>query len=114
MRSTSGKIHSSRRKKVMKAAKGFRGGRKRLYRTAKQAVMKAGTHQFSSRRRLKSQMRSLWIARINAAARMNGLSYSTLIHRLTTAGVQMDRKVLADMAVRDAEGFKALVDTVKA
>ncbi len=114
MRSTSGKIHSSRRKKVMKAAKGFRGGRKRLYRTAKQAIMKAGTHSFSSRRRLKSQMRSLWIARINAAARINGLSYSTLIHKLNTAGVTLDRKVLADMAVRDAEGFKALVETVKA
>ena len=113
MRSTSGKIHSTRRKKVLKAAKGFRGGRKRLYRTAKQAVMKAGMHSFSSRRRLKSQMRSLWVARINAAVRLHGLSYSAFIHQLSTSGVQMDRKVLADLAVRDPEAFKTLVESAR-
>lgn len=112
MRATNGKIHKNRRNKILKAAKGFRGARHRLQKAATQAVLKAGQHAFVSRRQKKRQMRALWIVRINAAARANGVSYSQLIHRLTTAGVAMDRKALADLAYADPDGFKQLVESV--
>ncbi|MBI3395496.1 MAG: 50S ribosomal protein L20 [Spirochaetia bacterium] len=113
MRSTTGKTHVKRRKKILKAAAGFRGGRHRLYRTAKQAVMKAGMHGFESRRRKKGLMRRLWIARINAAVRPLGISYSQFMGNLIKAGIQTDRKVLADLAVRDPEAFQTLVQSAK-
>ena len=113
MRARSGTIHRKRRNKVMKSASGFRGGRHRLYRTARQAVMMAGLHAFASRKQKKRQMRALWITRINAAARLNGISYSALISNLKKASVEMDRKVLADLAVSDPEAFKSLVEATR-
>ncbi len=113
MRARNGKIHLNRRKKILKTAKGFRGGRHRLYRTAKQAVMKAGMHAFASRRLKKREMRALWITRINAAARMNGISYSRLINNLKKASVDLDRKSLAQLAVSQPEAFKNLVESTK-
>ncbi|MCB1175531.1 MAG: 50S ribosomal protein L20 [Leptospiraceae bacterium] len=109
MRAKSGKIHLQRRKKILKAAKGFRGGSHRLYRTANTAVMKAGQHAYNDRRQRKRHMRALWIMRINAAAREEGLSYSRFIGQIQKAGVELDRKALADMAMNDPAGFKALV-----
>ncbi|MBR6322867.1 MAG: 50S ribosomal protein L20 [Lachnospiraceae bacterium] len=100
--------------RVLKLAKGYRGARSKQYRAAKQAVMRALTSAYSGRKERKRQFRQLWIARINAAARMNGLSYSRFMYGLKTAGVELNRKVLADMAVNDAEGFAALCDTAKA
>jgi len=112
MRASSGKIHATRRKKILKTAKGFRGARHRLYRIAKSAVMKAGVHSFASRRRKKNHMRRLWIVRINAAVRMHGTSYSKFMNSLKKSGVEMDRKVLADLALNDPDGFKNLVQSV--
>lgn len=109
MRAKKGSVHINRRKKIMKTASGFMAGSGRLYRSARQAVMKAGNHAFASRRQRKRHMRALWIARINAAAREHGLSYSRFMHQLSGAGIQLDRKSLADMAMNDPEGFKALV-----
>ena len=100
--------------RVLKLAKGYRGARSKQYRVAKQSVMRALTSalmQEESRKR--RQFRQLWIARINAAARMNGLSYSKFMYGLKLAGVEMNRKVLADMAVSDAEGFKTLAELAK-
>lgn len=108
MRAKSGKVHLNRRKKILKAAKGFRGGSHRLYRTANTAVMKAGQHAYNDRRQRKRQMRALWIIRINAAARLHGISYSQFIHKINQAGVTLDRKSLSDMAVSDPAAFKAL------
>jgi large subunit ribosomal protein L20 len=103
-----------RRKKIMKAAKGYRGGRSKLFRTAKNAVFKAWTYAYRDRRNKKRTFRRLWIARINAAGRMNGLKYSSLIHLLTKGDVALDRKILADIAVSDPTAFTRLVDFARA
>ncbi|MDO5345550.1 MAG: 50S ribosomal protein L20 [Lachnospiraceae bacterium] len=100
--------------RVLKLAKGYRGARSKQYRVAKQSVMRALTSSYAGRKERKRQFRQLWIARINAAARMNGLSYSKFMHGLKLAEVDLNRKVLADMAVNDAEGFKALAEIAKA
>ena len=99
--------------RVLKLAKGFRGARSKQYRVAKQSVMRALTSSFAGRKQKKRDMRSLWIVRINAAARLNGLSYSKLMHGLKLAGVDMNRKMLAELAVNDAEGFKTLAELAK-
>lgn len=113
MRAKSGKIHLQRRKKALKLAKGFRGARHRLWRNAKQSVVKAGQHAYASRRQRKRQMRALWIVRINAAARLHGMSYSRLIKGLDDKGVELDRKMLADMALADPVAFQKLVESVR-
>ena len=94
-----------RRKKVLKLARGFRGGRSKLFRTAADAVDKALMYAYRDRRVRKRDFRRLWIARINAAARMNNTSYSRFMHGLKSAGIELDRKVLADLAVSDPDGF---------
>ncbi|MBE5861155.1 MAG: 50S ribosomal protein L20 [Butyrivibrio sp.] len=101
-------------KRVLKLAKGYRGARSKQYRVAKQSVMRALTSAFAGRKQKKRDMRSLWITRINAAARLNGMSYSNLMHGLKLAGVDINRKMLAEMAVNDAEGFKTLTEIAKA
>lgn len=100
--------------KVLKLAKGYRGARSKQYRVAKQSVMRALTTSYAGRKQRKRQFRQLWIARINAAARMNDISYSKLMHGLKLAGVDINRKMLSEMAISDAEGFKKLVDVAKA
>lgn len=100
--------------RVLKLAKGYRGARSKQYRVAKQSVMRALTSSFAGRKERKRQFRSLWIARINAAARMNGLSYSKFMYGLKLAGVEVNRKMLSEMAINDAEGFAALVEVAKA
>ena len=100
--------------KVLKLAKGYRGARSKQYRVAKQSVMRALTSSYAGRKQRKRQFRQLWIARINAAARMNGLSYSKLMHGLKLAGVDINRKMLSEMAISDAEGFGKLVEVAKA
>ena len=102
-----------RHKKVLQATKGFKDGRRRLFRTANQAMMKAGANQYRDRRNRKRDMRRLWIARINAAAREQGLSYSRFGHGLKAVGVEIDRKMLAEMAVNDASAFAELVSMAK-
>ncbi len=102
-----------RHNRVLKLAKGFRGARSKQYRVAKQSVMRALASAYVGRKERKRQFRQLWIARINAAARMNGLSYSKLMFGLKNAGIELNRKVLSEMAIADAEGFKALVETAK-
>ena len=104
----------ARHKKVFKQTKGFRGRRKNVYRVAKQALMKAGQYAYRDRRQKKRQFRALWIARINAAARANGLAYSEFMHGMKLAGVEIDRKVLADIAANDAAGFSGLVKQAQA
>ncbi len=99
--------------RVLKLAKGYRGARSKQYRVAKQSVMRALTSAYAGRKQKKRQYRTLWIARINAAARLNGLSYSKLMYGLKLADVTINRKILADLAVNDAEGFAALVETAK-
>ena len=99
--------------RVLKLAKGYRGARSKQYRVAKQSVMRALTSSYAGRKQKKRQFRQLWIARINAAARMNGLSYSKFMYGLKLAGVELKRKVLADMAVNDAEGFATLAELAK-
>ena len=99
--------------KVLKAAKGYRGARSKQYRVAKQSVMRADASAFAGRKERKRDFRKLWIARINAAARQNDISYSNLMHGLKVAGVDINRKMLAEMAVNDAEGFASLVDVAK-
>ena len=99
-----------RRKKVLKLAKGFRGGRSKLFRTAADAVDKALMYAYRDRRARKRDFRRLWIARINAAARMNNLSYSKFIHGLKLADVRLDRKVLAELAVSDPSGFSKIAN----
>ncbi len=101
-------------KRVLKLAKGYRGARSKQYRVAKQSVMRALTSSYAGRKQRKRQMRSLWIARINAAARLNGLSYSKFMYGLKLAEVEINRKMLAEMAVNDAEGFAALIEVAKA
>lgn len=100
--------------RVLKLAKGYRGARSKQYRVAKQSVMRALTSSYAGRKQRKRDFRKLWITRINAAARINGLSYSKLMHGLKLANIELNRKVLADMAVNDAEGFAKLVETAKA
>ena len=106
---------NARRKhnKVLKLAKGYRGARSKQYRVAKQSVMRALASSYAGRKERKRQFRQLWIARINAAARLNGLSYSKFMYGLKLAGVDMNRKMLADMAVNDAEGFATLAELAK-
>ena len=99
--------------RVLKLAKGYRGARSKQYRVAKQSVMRALTSSFAGRKEKKRQFRRLWIARINAAARLNGLSYSKFMYGLKLAGVELNRKVLADMAVNDAAGFASLAELAK-
>ena len=99
--------------RVLKLAKGYRGARSKQKRVAKQSVMRARTSSYAGRKQKKRQFRQLWIARINAAARMNGLSYSKFMYGLKLAGVELNRKVLADMAVNDAEGFATLAELAK-
>ena len=102
-----------RHNRVLKLAKGYRGARSKQYRVAKQSVMRALTSSYAGRKERKRQFRQLWIARINAAARLNGLSYSQFMHGLKLAEVDLNRKVLADMAVTDAAGFASLVEVAK-
>ena len=104
----------ARHRKVLANAKGYRGARKNIYRVAKQAVMKAGQYAYRDRRQRKRQFRALWIVRINAAARLSGISYSQMINGLSKAAVEIDRKVLADMAVNDKPGFESLAERAKA
>ena len=103
-----------RRKKILKAAEGYRGGRSRLFRTAKNAVYRSWAYAYRDRRQKKRLFRRLWIARINAAARMHGLRYSELIHLLSEARVAVDRKVLAAIAVHDPAGFGRIVAFARA
>ena len=105
---------SSRHRKVISRAKGYRGARKNVYRVAKQAVMKAGQYAYRDRRQRKRQFRSIWIIRINAAARRNDLSYSRLMNGLKLASIELDRKVLADMALHDEKAFAVVADKAKA
>ena len=102
-----------RHNRVLKLAKGYRGARSKQYRTAKQSVMRALTSSYQGRKERKRQFRQLWIARVNAAARLNGLSYSKFMYGLKTAGIDINRKILAELAVSDADGFKALCDAAK-
>lgn len=104
----------ARHKKVLDEAKGYYGARRKIYRVAKQAVIKAGQYSYRDRRQRKRQFRSLWIVRINAAARLHGLSYSRLIDGLNKAEVEVDRKVLADLAVHDLAAFGVLAEKAKA
>ena len=99
--------------RVLKLAKGYRGARSKQYRVAKQSVMRALTSSYAGRKQKKRQFRQLWIARINAAARINGLSYSKFMYGLKQAGVEMNRKILSDMAINDAEGFAKLAELAK-
>ena len=99
--------------RVLKLAKGYRGARSKQYRVAKQSVMRALASSYAGRKERKRQFRQLWIARINAAARMNGISYSQMMHGLKLAGVDINRKMLAEMAVTDVEGFKTLAELAK-
>ena len=103
-----------KRRKILKAAKGYFGLKSTNYRIAREAVMKSGNYAYIGRRLKKRDMRSLWIARINAAARANGLSYSKFMYGLKKANVELNRKVLADIAVNDAQSFAKLVETAKA
>ncbi len=104
----------ARHKKVLEEAKGYYGARSKVYRVAKQAVIKAGQYAYRDRRQKKRQFRALWIVRINAAARDNGLSYSRLINGLHLANVEVDRKMLADLAIHDKAAFTALAEQAKA
>ena len=109
-----GVVARAKHKKVLKKAKGYYGARSRVYRVAKQAVIKAGQYAYRDRRQKKRQFRSLWITRINAAARECGLSYSRLINGLNKAEIEVDRKILAELAVEDKAGFAALAEKAKA
>src|SRR5688500_14143351 len=103
-----------RHKKVLKRAEGFRGTRNRLFKRANEAVMRAGQNQYRDRRNKKRQMRRLWIIRINAAVREHGMTYGRFIEGVTKAGIAVDRKMLADIAVRDPQAFAQIVEQVKA
>lgn len=113
MRVKGGKVTQRRHKKIIKMTKGQWGTRSKLFRRANEAMMKSYWYAYRDRRRRRRDFRRLWIARINAASRQNGLSYSRLIHGLKLANVELDRKVLADLAVRDSAAFKAVVDVAK-
>lgn len=103
----------ARHKKVLARAKGYYGARSRVYRVAKQAVIKAAQYSFRDRRNRKREFRSLWIIRLNAAARLNGLTYGRLIDGLKKANIQLDRRVLSDIAIHDPAGFTAIVEKIK-
>ena len=113
MRVKRGLAAHRRHKKFLDAAKGFRGGRSRLYRTAREAVERSMQNSFEGRKQRKRVFRQLWILRINAGARLGGLSYSRLMHGLKLAGVELDRKVLADLAVNHKDDFAAVVELAK-
>ncbi len=113
-RVTRGAVGRKRHKKILKKAKGYYGARSRVFRVAKQAVTKAGQYAYRDRRQRKRQFRALWITRINAQSRVNGLSYSNLINGLKKAEIELDRRVLADLAVHDKPAFAAVVDQAKA
>ncbi|MCU0844005.1 MAG: 50S ribosomal protein L20 [Spirochaetes bacterium] len=112
-RATTGKVHHKRREKVLKDVQGFYGARKNLFRTAKDARRKALQNSYKDRRRRKRDFRALWIIRINAAARLNGISYSRLIAGMDLAGITMNRKLMADLAVSDPNAFAQIVNAVK-
>lgn len=103
-----------RHKRILKLAKGYRGAKSKQFRTAKQAVMKSLSYAYIGRKQRKRDFRKLWITRINAAARINGISYSKFMNGLKVAGININRKVLADMAINDAKGFAQLVEMAKA
>ncbi|GEL76825.1 50S ribosomal protein L20 [Tenuibacillus multivorans] len=109
-----GTVTRQRRKRVLKLAKGYYGSKRTLFKTAKQQVMKSGQYAYRDRRQKKRDFRKLWISRINAAARMNDISYSRLMHGLKLAGVEINRKMLAELAVSDEKGFAQLADQAKA
>jgi large subunit ribosomal protein L20 len=108
-----GTVTRKRRKKILKLSKGYYGSKHILFKTAKQQVLKSYTYAYRDRRQKKRDFRKLWIARINAAARMNNMSYSTLMHGLKVAGIDINRKMLADIAVNDAAAFTALTEQAK-
>jgi large subunit ribosomal protein L20 len=110
----SGVAHHARKKKYMEAAKGARGARSKLYKSAKETVERGMRYAYRDRRKRKSDFRALWITRINAAARLHGLSYSRLMAGLRKAGVDINRKILADLAVRDADAFAKIAEVAKA
>ena len=114
MRIKGGVNAKKKHNRVLKLAKGYRGARSKQYRVAKQSVMRALTEAYKGRKERKRQFRQLWIARINATARLNGLSYSKLMFGLKSAGIEMNRKMLSEVAIADPEGFKALCDSAKA
>jgi large subunit ribosomal protein L20 len=103
-----------RRNKVLRLAKGYYGSKSKLFKTAKQAVMKSGNYAYIGRKQKKRDFRRLWIARISAACKMNGINYSTFINGLKKAGIELNRKMLSEIAISDPEGFKALVEKAKA
>jgi len=109
-----GTMTHKRHHKILKLASGYWGGKSRLFKTAKEQVMHSGQYAFRDRRAKKREFRRLWITRISAACRSNGMPYGRFIEALSKAGIDLDRKVLADMAIADAQGFSALVDTAKA
>jgi large subunit ribosomal protein L20 len=109
----SGVAHHARKKKIMNAAKGARGGRSKLYKSAKENVERGMRYAYRDRRKKKSEFRALWITRINAAARLHGLSYSRLMAGLKKAGVEVNRKVLADLAVHDADAFGKIAEMAR-
>lgn len=109
-----GAVRRKRHKKILKLTKGQYGTKSKLFRRANEAMLKSLWYSYRDRRNRKRDLRRLWIARINAAARLNGTTYSRLMHGLKQADVQINRKMLADIAVRDPEGFKAVVSQVKA
>jgi large subunit ribosomal protein L20 len=113
MRVKRGAVRKNRRKKILKLAKGFYGTKSKAHRMAKQAVDRAGKFAYRDRRQRKREMRGLWIVRINAAARQHGLSYSRLMAGLKEAGAELDRKVLADLAVTDGAAFARIVETAR-
>ena len=103
-----------RRKKVLKAAKGYYGGKHRLFKTAKQAVMKSGQYAYIGRKQKKRDFRKLWITRISAAAKMNGMNYSTFMNGVNKAGINLNRKMLSEIAISDPAGFTAIAEKAKA
>ena len=109
-----GIVTRARRKRVLKLSKGYYGSKHKLFKTAKQQVMKSGQYAYRDRRQRKREFRKLWIARINAAARLNDISYSKLMHGLKVAGIDINRKMLSDLAVNDEKAFAALVEQAKA
>lgn len=113
MRVKGGVTQIRKRNKVLKRAKGYWGAKSKQYRSALQQLMKSGNYAYRDRRQKRRDIRRLWIIRVNAAARLNGLSYSQLIHGLKLAGVELDRKVLADLAVNDAVAFAAVAQAAK-
>ena len=114
MRIKGGVNAKKKHNRVLKLAKGYRGARSKQYRVAKQSVMRALTESYKGRKERKRQFRQLWISIINAAARLNGLSYSKLMFGLKSAGIEMNRKMLSEVAISDPEGFKALCESAKA